>query len=188
MWKLFIFTHGMRATPLSDFIPNFRRILEERGHQTLAPEYPHPHRPVYSEWKATFQAELAKKWNQISDIVLIGHSLGGYFVLRLVGESAGSPWAAKLRGIVLVAPASKRSDSRSSFYNQEIDWDSIRRLDINITHLFSKDDTLVPRSHQDYIADRIGSMPGYKFRLVDGYEHFRMKDPAPVRSAVFAYV
>jgi hypothetical protein len=31
-------------------------------------------------------------------------------------------------------------------------------------------------------------MPGYQFRLVDGYKHFRMENPAPVRAAVFAYV
>jgi hypothetical protein len=54
--------------------------------------------------------------------------------------------------------------------------------------LFSKDDTLVSRSHQDHITERIGSMSGYQFRLVDGYEHFRMENPVLVRTAVFPYV
>jgi predicted alpha/beta superfamily hydrolase len=39
----------------------------------------------------TFERELATSWNKKDDLVLLGHSLGGFFVLRLLGDSAGAP-------------------------------------------------------------------------------------------------
>jgi predicted alpha/beta hydrolase family esterase len=104
--RLFILTHGVGGSPSSSFIPSLRAEIEKHGHQTHAPEYPNSADPDFDDWKTTFDTDLAKIIEGKSEIVLIGHSLGGYFTLRLLGESGDSPWTKLLKGVVVVAPTS----------------------------------------------------------------------------------
>jgi predicted alpha/beta hydrolase family esterase len=188
MWKLFIFTHGLHGNAQSVYIPSYRHQLEERGHQTMAPSYPEPDFPSYVDWRATFQRELAKKWNQESPIILIGHSAGGYFVLRLLGDSLGMPWVSKLGAVIVIAPASKKSVWGGEFYNEDINWANVRRIGVKLTHMFSTDDTMVPQDHQQYVIEKLGTMPGYILKKYENWGHFDSVDPKPVHDVIFAYV
>jgi hypothetical protein len=62
------------------------------------------------------------------------------------------------------------------------------RLRADNTHLFSTEDTMIPRQDQDYITEKIGKMPRYRFRAFSGFGHFITDNPKPVRDAVFAYL
>jgi predicted alpha/beta hydrolase family esterase len=186
--KLFFFTHGVGGTPDGVFIPSIRSKLENHGHQTHAPAYPNPDDPDFDEWKQTFEADLAKVWDKQADIILIGHSLGGYFTLRLLGESNGSDWTKHLKGVILVAPTSMKRPERRRFYSKDVNWDEIRALKPKVILLYSDDDEKVARMHQDLIIQKIGDLPGFEFREPVGFNHFIIDDAPPVTDAVFTFL
>jgi uncharacterized protein len=61
---------------------------------TQAPEMPHPYQPLYKEWCLIFE-----QFKVDEDTVLIGHSLGGGFLVRWLSENK-----VKVGKVVLVAP------------------------------------------------------------------------------------
>jgi predicted alpha/beta hydrolase family esterase len=186
MPPLFIFTHGVGGRPDSCFIPAVRAALEARGARTHAPAYPDASDPDFPAWKRTFDGDLARLWDGEADLFLVGHSLGGYFTLRLIGESASAPWAARLRGVVLVAPSSLRRPERRRFYSEEVDWAAIRRLQFRLTLLYSDDDDKVARQHQDLVIEKLGDRDGFAFLEPRGWQHFITEDAPPVTDAVLA--
>ena len=186
--KLFVFTHGVGGSPKSCFIPFMRTKLEEAGQQTLAPEYKNSDDPDFDDWKATFNESLASAWNKVDPIVLVGHSLGGYFVLRLLGESAETEWAQKLVGVVLVAPTSMKRPERRKFYSEEVQWDNILKLKAKIIMLYSDNDEKVAPMHSELVVSKIGSMPGFEFRQPKGFNHFIMPEAEPVTEAIMCFV
>jgi predicted alpha/beta hydrolase family esterase len=187
MGKLFVFTHGVGGRPDGCFLPNVRKALEALGIQTHAPAYPDSADPDFPAWKQTFEEDLARIWDRESDIYLVGHSLGGYFTLRLIGESVESDWISKLKGVVLVAPTSMKRPERRKFYSEEVNWTAIRGLTFKLTLLYSNDDDKVARMHEDLIIEKLGDRDGFEFLEPPGYQHFIMEDAPPVTSAVLAF-
>lgn len=185
--KLFIFTHGVGGRPESCFIPFMRKLLDEMGHQTHAPAYPNSSDPDFPDWRATFEADLSKIWNGQDDIVLVGHSLGGYFVLRLLGECAGADWTKKLVGVVLVAPTSMKRPERRKFYSEDVNWEGIRSLDCKIILMYSDNDTKVAPMHSELVVKEIGHMNGFEFLQPKGYDHFIMTEAQPVTDAILVF-
>ena len=185
--KLFIFTHGVGGSPESCFIPFLRRKLEEMGHQTHAPAYPNSCDPDFPEWRATFEEDLSKLWNKEDDIVLVAHSLGGYFVLRLLGECSGASWTKKVCGVVLVAPTSTKRPNRRKFYSESVKWSGIRSLSCKVILLYSDNDSRVSPEHSALVVSELGNMPGFEFMQPSGYDHFIMREAEPVTSAVLVF-
>jgi predicted alpha/beta hydrolase family esterase len=186
--RLFIFTHGVGVSPASAFIPTLRAALEKQGHQTHAPAYPNSADPDFDDWKSTFETDLTKVWDGKTEIVLVGHSLGGYFTLRLLGESGDSAWTKLLKGVVLVAPTSMKRPERRKFYSKDVNWEHIRMLSPKFVLLYSEGDTYVARMHQDLIIEKVGDLPGFDFREPVGFNHFTMEDAPPVTAAVSIFV
>jgi predicted alpha/beta hydrolase family esterase len=165
-----------------------RSQLEGRGCKTHAPLYPKPEDPVFEEWKAKFEEDLKSVWNGTDDIFMVGHSLGGYFVLRLLGESAEAPWTKSLKGVVLVAPTSMKRPERRRFYSEEVQWENIKRLGVKIIVLYSLDDPNVSREHQELIIQRLCHCKGFEYREWDEFGHFFHTEPQPpVRDAIMQF-
>lgn len=185
--KLFIFTHGVGGSPESCFIPFMRNKLEAMGHKTHAPAYRNSSDPDFPDWRGTFEQDLNRIWNKEDDIVLIGHSLGGYFVLRLLGECAGDEWTKKLVGVVLVAPTSMKRPERRKFYSKDVNFEGIRNLSAKIILMYSDNDSRVAPMHSDLVVKEIGDMPGFEFLQPKGYDHFIMKEAQPVTDAIMLF-
>src|SRR3989344_9405571 len=64
------------------WIPWIKKELEKRGFSVSAPLMPTPWEPHYSEWKKEFD-----KLNINKDSILIGHSCGGGFLVRYLGDT-----------------------------------------------------------------------------------------------------
>lgn len=69
--------------------------LEKRGIKTYTPLMPVPWNPKYKEWKKEFE-----KLPLNEESVLVGHSAGGGFLVRYLGETKK-----KIKKLILVAPA-----------------------------------------------------------------------------------
>ena len=86
MTNIFIF-HGTGGYPEENWFPWLKEELEKLGCKVIVPQFPTPENQTLENW--------FKVWNQYkNDIdlntILIGHSLGGSFLLRVL-ESLKNP-------------------------------------------------------------------------------------------------
>jgi len=79
------------------WIPWTRKQLEEKGIEVETPLMPEPWNADYNEWKKEFE-----KLDINENSILIGHSCGGAFLVRWLGETG-----ARIKKLILVAPAKK---------------------------------------------------------------------------------
>ncbi len=96
------------------WIPWIRRELNARGIETQVPLLPTPWAPVYAAFKAEFE-----KYPVSESTILIGHSYGGAFLVRWLGDTKQ-----KIDTLVLVAPwkiADPDKVGRDAYYGFSID-------------------------------------------------------------------
>ena len=96
------------------WMPWLKRELISRGIKTDIPHMPNPWEPNYE----AFKAELGK-YPVSENTILIGHSCGGAFLVRWLGESKR-----KIKKLILVAPwkvPEQNDEGRKAFYNYPID-------------------------------------------------------------------
>ena len=80
--NVFIF-HGTEGNPEENWFPWLEQKLEEKGCKVFVPQFPSP--PLIpakiSEW-----SEVLKNYEQFIDenTIIIGHSLGGVFALKVL--------------------------------------------------------------------------------------------------------
>jgi predicted alpha/beta hydrolase family esterase len=184
MSTLFVFVHGYKGTAQSLFIPLLRTRLTELGFPSASESYPHADAPVYSEWKSTFLEHLKQVWSG-QKIVLIGHSLGGYAVIRFLDESVESDWAKSVVGVVTVGAVSV--SDRHGFCTGQINWGNIKKIGPRFVALYSDDDQSVTAENHRVICEQLGSMPGFDGTVYHGYGHFQMKEAEPVTRAVLSF-
>lgn len=82
MKNIFII-HGTEGHPKENWFPWLKQELEEKGYNVLVPQFPSP--PIVpakiAEW-----FDVLKDYEQYinEDTIIIGHSLGGIFTLRML--------------------------------------------------------------------------------------------------------
>ena len=89
------------------WIPWIRNKLEEKGFRVEVPLMPEPWSPKYIVWKKIFD-ELDIN----EETVLVGHSCGGGFLVRWLGDTGK-----RIRKLILVAPAISHSGNYKSLSN-----------------------------------------------------------------------
>lgn len=96
------------------WMPWLKEELLARDIPTEAPLMPNPWEPVYESFKQEFEKCEVNK-----DSILIGHSCGGAFLIRWLGETK-----TKINKLILVAPwriPDKKDECRKRFYLFPID-------------------------------------------------------------------
>lgn len=78
--NIFIF-HGTGGYPEENWFPWLKEELEKEGMKVFVPQFPNPDKPKVSEWLNTLK-EYERYLNE--ETILIGHSLGGIFLLRVL--------------------------------------------------------------------------------------------------------
>ena len=116
-----VVSHGLGAGPGSVWFPWFTAELEARGHQVVIPALPEPDGPDPLSWRQAL-AEAAQV-APASDTVLVGHSIGGVNVLRMLEAHDGV-----FAGAVLVSTAAREVgyDALAGFFSPPFDWERIR--------------------------------------------------------------
>jgi len=97
-----------------DWIGWLKEELQKIKINCFNPLMPKNWAPDYNEWKEEFE-----KIEVDGESILVGHSLGGTFLVRWLGETKQ-----KIKKLILVAPAKvfhKNGDLLANFYNFEID-------------------------------------------------------------------
>ncbi len=148
----FIF-HGTGGTPEGNWFPWLKAELQSQGHTVITPAFPDAEHPDLKTW----MAQLEREQRITGDAILIGHSLGGTLILRIL-----ETLKIAVHGCVLVAPVSEPMSNDfdplvATFIDHPFDWAKIRSNGGRMTILHSDNDPYVPLSHARTLADHTGA-------------------------------
>lgn len=178
--KLIFLTHGVTGSEESCWLPWVKKTLSDDNTLVIAPSYPRSDDPDYLQWKETF-CSLLDGVKEYDDLYIVGHSLGGFFVLKILGDLLYlNP---KLKGVVLVAPTSMTRPERRKFYAVGVNWENIRKIKCPMKLLFSDDD---PKISVDHIKLILKELPdnNLEYRNYKNLEHFIVKESPEVLDAI----
>lgn len=164
--NIFIF-HGTEGHPQENWFPWLKGKLEAKGCKVFVPQFPTP--PVVpakiSEW-----FDVLKEYEKHidGDTILIGHSLGGIFALRVL-EQLKRP----IKGVFLVGtPIGVRPilnyDRDNSFSGFDFDWAKVKKNSKHFAVYHSDNDPYVSLENGERLAQELG----VSLVFVSGAGHF----------------
>ena len=122
--------------------PGWHKNLQKdlgAGYKVLLPDMPNWQNSRYDEWKIWFEKALAVSG---PDPVVVGHSLGGIFLIKYFSETVNPP---KVRAILLVAAPYRTVSQNPDFGNFALKREPKRlgKLGSNVRFYHSSDDPIV---------------------------------------------
>lgn len=168
MATVFIF-HGIGGSPEENWFPWLREKLTKKGHRVIVPQFPHADHPELQEWLTLFE-QYRQELDEQS--VLVGHSLGATFVLRLL-EKLPRP----VRASFLVAPVVGEMQNEldmlvAPFIRDGFEWEKIKK-NAGACHLFHSDnDPFIALAQVKTAAQALGAT----FHLLPGAGHMNEAD------------
>lgn len=169
------FDHQQPSTSNSIWIPWLQHELLLLGAPTQTPEMFNAWQPDYRIWTEEFERHLVNR-----DTVLVGHSMGGGFIVQWLSERQ----QVKAGHVFLVAPSFGDRFAPQDvldvpvvggLFDFTIDPQLLERVK-SLTIFHSDNDSERVNSSVQYIRDKL---PGAAYRLFPGYGHFRGKRDMP---------
>lgn len=154
MNNIFIF-HGTEGHPEENWFPWLKEKLEARGHKIFVPQFPSP--PIVpaklSEWFA-----VLKDYEQYinEDTIIIGHSLGGVFALKVLENLKQPIKAACFVGTPIGVRPISNYDRVNGFAGYSFDWSAIKTNSKNFIVFQSDDDPYVSLDNGKELAKNLG--------------------------------
>ncbi len=111
---------------------NTQSELENSGFEVFYPKMPNSHDASYQLWKQFFEVNIVPKLS--SESYLVGHSLGGLFLVKYLSEVK-----LQVKSLHLVAPAWDEGD-----FKQTQNWDTVAQNCESVYIWHSSDDQVVP--------------------------------------------
>jgi len=167
--------HGIQGYPDENWFPWLKTELEKAGHRVVIPAFPHSDHPVLEEWLDFF---VRCRLDLDEHSLLIGHSLGSAFALRLL-EQRKQP----VRATFLIAPVWSEMGNAfdplmTSFTTAAYDWQSIRKYAGDMHVIGSDDDPYIAPEKTEALARNLGVKvtlirKGGHFNAAAGYTIFQ---------------
>jgi predicted alpha/beta hydrolase family esterase len=152
----FLVVHGTGGSPDGNWFPWLKQKLEAGGAKVFVPRFPTPEGQSFNAWLKIAQAAL--KNCAPANTMLVGHSTGGSFVLRLA-ELAPKPY----KTIFSICPfvralGLKDYDSlNSTFVHHAFDWARIKKNAGKIICFAGDNDPYVPLAYSRQVAEYAGA-------------------------------
>lgn len=157
--------HGTGGYPEENWFPWMKKQLEGIGYEVNVPAFPTPEGQTLEAWLEVV-APYEKNFNE--ETILIGHSFGGTFVLRILEKI---PVKIKLAALVAtpcgVMPV-KYFETDKLFVGEGFDWGKIRVAAEKFLVFHSDNDPFVGLGNAEKIAQGLG----VDVTLVKGAGHF----------------
>lgn len=153
MKKILIF-HGTGGNPQGNWFPWLKGELEKKDCQVFIPQFPDPREGHnLADW-----LEVLKQYKQHinEDTILIGHSLGGLFLLRVLERLDHQVEAAYLVSASVGIRPIKFYDSDEKFSGFDFDWSKIKRGAKHFTVYHSDNDPYVSLENGEELAKQLG--------------------------------
>ena len=158
--------HGWGASENDNWFPWVKELFEPKGIQVTIPHFPNTENPKLEQWLQTFENYL----KEINDeTILIGHSLGGPFILSLL-ERINK----RVKTTILVSPFCRTLKDPyanmlvGTFINKDFNWDKIKENGHEFHVLYSDNDTYVPINESIFVAEKTNAT----LHLFKGMDHF----------------
>ena len=133
-------------------------------YDVLTPKMPNATNAQYKEWQLWFGNILTKIHG---DIILIGHSLGGAFLLKYLSENTIKN---KINALFLIAaPIESEKDEYLGEFTKPDDTSNILHQTKKIYIMHSEDDKVVPYTQSQSLHK---SIPGSELMTLQDYGHF----------------
>lgn len=152
--SVFIF-HGTEGYPEENWFPWMKAELEQKDCQVFVPQFPSP--PVVAakidEW-----FEVLKGYEQYIDeqTIIIGHSLGGKFALRVLEKLDHPVKAVAFVGTPIGIPPIANNERDNAFTGNDFDWDAIREKAEHFIVFQSDTDPYVGLENGKELAGHLG--------------------------------
>ncbi len=149
--------HGAYGGPDTNWFPWLHAALEAEGIEVWRPRLPTPKGQSLQAWFEAY--DLAVEPLPVVPTILVGHSLGAAFALRLV-ERAVEPVAGLFlaAGFVGALGLSDYDTINQSFFADPLDWTGIRERKGRVCRCWAGgNDPYVPLSRSQHVADRLGA-------------------------------
>jgi len=149
----FLIVHGAYGHPEGNWFPWLKQALQAYGNVVI-PQFPTPEGQNLDAWRAIAHRALAKSVPH--ETVLIGHSSGAIFVLRLAEETP-QPFKA----VFPVCPFARDLGNatfdplNATFYTPAPDWKAIKRGAEKIIGFAGDNDPYVPLSTSRAVTDAL---------------------------------
>ena len=164
--NIFIF-HGTEGYPEENWFPWLKQELKQKGYNVIVPQFPTP--PVVpakiSEWFDVF--ENYKQYIK-ENTILIGHSLGGLFTLRILEKLEKPILAAFFIGTPIGIQPIGNYERDNSFSGFNFDWGKIKNKAMNFVVFHSDNDPYVVLENGKKLAKNLG----VKLSFVPNAGHF----------------
>lgn len=167
---LFIF-HGTEGHPKENWFPWLKEKVEANSeYQVIVPQFPSP--PVVpaklDEW-----SDVLKEHEHLIDenTIIIGHSLGGDFTLRVLEKISLQIKAAGFVGTPIGVRPILNYDRDSSFTPFDFDWENIKTKAKHFIVFQSDDDPYVCLGNGETLAKNLG----VELSFVPNAGHFNAK-------------
>lgn len=145
------------------WLPWLQKQLCIKDVLTQTPEMPRPYDPDYLEWKAEFERQEVDE-----DTILVGHSLGGGFIVRWLSETS-----IKIKQLILVAPWLDREHEYGELFEFTIDDRLVEKTAVGIDVLYSTNDDAPMQTSLEFLRQETPSARYHEFK---DYGHFCLRD------------
>ncbi len=153
MKEVFIF-HGTGGNPQGNWFPWLKNELEEQGCHVTIPQFPDPREGSHLE---NWLGVLEQYKSQINEnTILVGHSLGGLFLLRVLERLEKPVDAAFFVSAPIGVKPILYYDSDEKFSGFEFDWKNIKKKAKYFTVYHSDNDPYVSLGNGEKLARQFG--------------------------------
>lgn len=173
--KSALIIHGAYGTPEENWFPWLKAELEQCNFIVHVPQLPTPENQNLESWLELISPYLKHLDNES---IIIGHSIGATFILRLL-EQLGQPvdTAILVAGFISDLPDSTLNQINYTFYNKPFNWEVIRHNAHRFILFHSPDDPFVPRDRANQLALQLHQslivIPNAgHFNISSGYKQF----------------
>jgi hypothetical protein len=169
MKNAFIF-HGTEGHPQENWFPWLKQELEKEGYEVIVPQFPSPS-IVPAEIDKWFEV-LKDYEHQINeDTIIIGHSLGGVFTLRVLEKLKHKIKAAFFVGTPIGVGSILNYDRDNSFSGFSFDWNTIINKAEHFVVFQSDDDPYVSLENGEELSKNLNT----NLSFVSNAGHFNEK-------------
>lgn len=154
--NVFIF-HGTEGYPEENWFPWLKQKIEATNNdiKVIVPQFPSP--PMVAS-KINEWFDVLKNYEQHIDenTILVGHSLGGVFTLRILEKLDHPVKAVFLTGTPIGVKPILNYDRDSSFSGFDFDWEAIKKKSDNLVVFQSDNDPYVSLGNGKQLAEKLG--------------------------------
>lgn len=149
-----VIVHGTCGSATGNWFPWLKGEMERKGCRVIVPQFPTPEGQSFAAWREVFRDRLGDC--APAQTVLIGHSIGAPFVIRMA-EETDRPY----RAVIPVCPFAQtlgvaQFDAlNSSFVEHDFDWGRIRKGAFLRACFAADNDPYVPLALSQDVADKM---------------------------------